>query len=79
MKLSVLAANVPGHESSPGLVSFYVGFVFPNAVTHAIEILALRPQLAVLQRQTKNRPILRAADRFLWVLLSRFGRSGAQR
>src|SRR5258705_13601820 len=41
--------------------------------THArmqIEILALRHQLAVLQRQ-KKRVSLRAADRLLWVLLSR--------
>jgi hypothetical protein len=35
-----------------------------------IEILALRHQLAVLQRQ-KKRVSLRAADRLLWVLLSR--------
>ena len=36
-----------------------------------IEILALRHQLAVLQRQTTKRPSLRSADRLLWVLLSR--------
>jgi putative transposase len=36
-----------------------------------IEILALRHQLAVLQRQTKKRASLGAADRFLWVILSR--------
>ena len=35
-----------------------------------IEILALRHQLAVLQRQ-KKRVRLGAADRLLWVLLSR--------
>lgn len=35
-----------------------------------IEILALRHQLGVLQRQ-KKRVSLRAADRLLWVLLSR--------
>lgn len=35
-----------------------------------IEILALRHQLAVLQRQ-KKRVSLGAADRLLWVLLSR--------
>jgi membrane-associated protease RseP (regulator of RpoE activity) len=35
-----------------------------------IEILALRHQLAVLQRRTNKRP-LRTADRLLWVLLSR--------
>jgi putative transposase len=37
---------------------------------YAIEILALRHQLAVLQRQ-KKLVSLRAADRLLWVLLSR--------
>lgn len=36
-----------------------------------IEILALRHQLAVLQRQQK-RVRLAAADRLLWVVLSRF-------
>ena len=35
------------------------------------EILALRHQLAVLQRQTPKRPRLGHADRWLWVLLSR--------
>jgi putative transposase len=36
-----------------------------------IEILALRHQLAVLQRRTNKRPSLKTADRWLWVLLSR--------
>jgi transposase InsO family protein len=36
-----------------------------------IEILALRHQLAVLQRRTNKRPSLRSADRLLWVMLSR--------
>jgi len=36
-----------------------------------IEILALRHQLAVLQRRTQKRPSLRTADRLLWVILSR--------
>ena len=36
-----------------------------------IEILALRHQLAVLQRRTNKRPSLRTADRLLWVDLSR--------
>jgi len=35
------------------------------------EILALRHQLAVLQRQAPRRPRLGYADRFLWVVLSR--------
>ena len=36
----------------------------------AAEILALRHQLAVLQRTTTKRPRLRAIDRLLWILLS---------
>jgi len=36
-----------------------------------IENLALRHQLAVLQRRTKKRPSLRTADRLQWVILSR--------
>jgi putative transposase len=36
-----------------------------------IEILALRHQLAVLQRRTSRRPSLRTADRLLWVMLLR--------
>jgi hypothetical protein len=35
------------------------------------EVLALRHQLAVLQRQASRRPHLGRADRLLWVLLSR--------
>ena len=37
----------------------------------AAEILALRHQLAVLQRTTPKRPRLRPIDRLLWMLLSR--------
>ena len=37
----------------------------------AAEILALRHQLAVLQRTTPKRPRLRSSDRLLWMLLSR--------
>lgn len=36
-----------------------------------IEIIALRHQLAVLQRRTNKRVSLRTADRMLWVMLSR--------
>jgi len=36
-----------------------------------LEILALRHQLAVLQRRTRTRPALRASDRLFWVMLSR--------
>ena len=39
------------------------------------EILALRHQLAVLQRQAPRRPRLRRADRLLWILLSRLWRN----
>ena len=43
---------------------------FRTRASMQIEILALRHQLAVLQRWTKKRASLRAADRF-WVILSR--------
>jgi putative transposase len=36
-----------------------------------VEILALRHQLAVLQRRTNKRAGLRIADRLFWVMLSR--------
>jgi hypothetical protein len=36
----------------------------------AAEILALRHQLAVLQRTAPKRPRLRRIDRLLWMLLS---------
>ena len=36
----------------------------------AAEILALRHQLAVLQRTTSKRPRIRTIDRLLWILLS---------
>jgi hypothetical protein len=35
------------------------------------EIVALRHQLAVLQRQAPKRPRLGRADRVLWIVLSR--------
>ena len=47
------------------------------------EILALRHQLAVLQRTTPKRPRLRPIDRLLWMLLSSvwadLGAGGAHR
>ena len=43
---------------------------FRTRASRQIEILALRHQLAVLQRQ-KKRVRIGAADRLLWVLLSR--------
>src|SRR5258705_6555432 len=55
-------------------VAFSLLFMLRSSLrTHAgmqIEILAIRHQFAVLQRQ-KKRVSLRAADRLLWVLLSR--------
>src|SRR6202162_5517980 len=36
-----------------------------------LEILALRHQIGVLQRGSRTRPRLRAADRLLWAWLSR--------
>ena len=44
---------------------------FQTRARMQIEILALRYQLAVLQRQKKC-VSLRAADRLLWVIISRF-------
>src|SRR6266850_1767336 len=44
---------------------------FQTRASMQIEILALRHQLAVLQRRTQKRPSLRTADRLLWVILSR--------
>ena len=44
---------------------------FRTRASMQIEMLALRHQVAVLQRQTTKRPGLRTADRLLWVILSR--------
>ena len=44
---------------------------FRTRASLQIEILALRHQLAVLQRQ-KKRASLRVTDRLLWVIISRF-------
>src|SRR5882672_6597006 len=44
---------------------------FRTRANMQIEILALRHQLAVLQRRTNKRASLRTADRLLWVVLSR--------
>src|SRR5712664_3056760 len=44
---------------------------FRTRASIQIEILALRHQLAVLQRLGNKRASLRTADRLLWVLLSR--------
>jgi hypothetical protein len=44
----------------------------------AAEILALRHQLAVMQRTTPKRPRLRPIDRLLWILLSTVWRNCRQ-
>ena len=44
----------------------------------AAEILALRHQLAVLQRTTPKRPRLRPIDRLLWIVLSTVWRNWRQ-
>src|SRR5712691_6800069 len=44
---------------------------FRTRASMQIEILALRHQLAVLQRRTNKRASLRTADRLLWVMLFR--------
>ena len=50
---------------------FVLWSCFRTRASMHLEILALRHQLAVLQRRTTKRPRLRTADRFLWVILSR--------
>src|ERR1044071_2521777 len=47
----------------------FVGSLFKPGIALAAEALALRQQLAVLQRSVK-RPQLRRRDRFFWVMLS---------
>jgi hypothetical protein len=56
-----------------GMIPFILIGLLRGIRTHralVLENLALRHQLAVLQR-TAPRPRLRTADRLLWVLLSR--------
>src|SRR5436190_16069468 len=55
------------------LLSFFSALrsCFRTRESMQIEILALRHQLAVLQRRSTKRPRLRTADRLLWVMLSR--------
>ena len=48
---------------------FMLRSCFQTRASMQIEILALRHQLAVLQRRTNKRASLRTADRLLWVLL----------
>jgi putative transposase len=58
---------------------YMLGSSLLTRVGMQIEILALRHQLAVLQRQTNKRASLRTSDRLLWVMLSRLWDSGAHR
>ena len=48
-----------------------LGSCFRTRADMQIEILALRHQLAVLQRRTNKRARVSTADRLLWVILSR--------
>src|SRR3989449_4235271 len=50
---------------------FVLWSCFRTRASMKFEILAMRHQLAVLQRRTTKRPSLRTADRLLWVVLSR--------
>jgi hypothetical protein len=43
-----------------------------------LEAIALRHQIAVLERSRTRRPYFRRIDRLFWILLSRWGRSGAK-
>jgi hypothetical protein len=45
--------------------------LFRSRAAVELEILALRHQISILQRAANKRPRLTAADRVLWVLLSR--------
>src|SRR5262245_8232872 len=48
-----------------------------SRLTLSMEFLALRQQLAVLNRAV-HRPKLRRRDRFFWVVLSHYGAGGAR-
>ncbi|MDP3936741.1 MAG: hypothetical protein Q8R92_01240 [Deltaproteobacteria bacterium] len=56
------------------LLSF-IRALFRNRDGLALENLALRQQLAILQRSVK-RPLLRRRDRLFWVLLRSYGPDG---
>ena len=53
------------------LLAAFCSCLRSRAAMHT-EILALRHQLAVLQRSNRGRPRLGVADRILWLGLSRF-------
>ena len=59
--------------SIPGLMIRLVRSLLTGRVTLAAENLALRQQLAALQRKT-TRPRLSAGDRVFWVLIARWFR-----
>jgi hypothetical protein len=67
LEFVVLAVNLAGHESRLCTLRS----CFRTRAFMQLEILALRHQLAVLQRRTPKRPSLKSADRLLWVMLSR--------
>ncbi len=72
--LSLRAWTDTLHQSMPALLVALLAAlqsVVRSRLELGAEILALRHQLAVLQRQTPKRPRLGHADRWLWVLLSR--------
>ena len=50
----------------------FVASSFRSRATLQVEILALRHQLAVFQKNAPRRLCLQGSDRFLWVLLSRW-------
>jgi putative transposase len=51
-----------------------VGSRFRTRAALQAQILALRHQLTVLQKNAPPRLLLQRSDRFLWVLLSRWSR-----
>ncbi len=50
----------------------FVASSFRTRAALQVEILALRHQLAVFQKNAPRRLCLQGSDRFLWVLLSRW-------
>ena len=61
-------------SSISGCLAFFLAGVSSVLTTRAalqLENVALRHQIAALQRSAKKRPRLQAADRLLWVWLSR--------
>ena|SRR5215475_7791294 len=53
------------------LLIFLARSLFASPLELMAEILALRQQLAILNR-TAKRPILRSQDRLFWIILARF-------